>query len=129
MTGSNIKSRSHDVAHLQPPTNVATKYHLPTPYSFQDIAQTRFKLSRSLWQGQRSNQGHTMMLHIYTPYPKSLQNINFLHLTVSEIFPGQDLQTEGHYSKVKSRSHHDVTHLHPITNVHTKYQFPISYCF
>ena len=58
----------HDVAHLQPPTNVPTKYQLPThysfqdtasinlilptPYSFGDIAQTRFYRSRSLWQGQ-----------------------------------------------------------------------------
>ena len=46
---------------------VPTKYQLPTPYGFQDIARTRFCMSRSLWQGQRSNQGHTMMLHTYTP--------------------------------------------------------------
>ena len=26
--------------------------------------------------------------------------------------------------KVKSRSHHDVAHLHPLTNVPTKYQLP-----
>ena len=25
-------------------------------------------------------------------------------------------------SKVKSRSHHDIAHLHPLTNVPTKYQ-------
>ena len=30
-----VKSRSdHDVAHLQPLTNIPTKYQLPTPYSF-----------------------------------------------------------------------------------------------
>ena len=40
---------------------------LPTPYGFRDIAQTRFYRSRSLWQGQRSNQGQTMTLHTYTP--------------------------------------------------------------
>ena len=27
-------------------------------------------------------------------------------------------------SKFKLRSHHDVTHLHPLTNVPTKYQLP-----
>ena len=27
-------------------------------------------------------------------------------------------------SKVKSRSHHDVAHLRPLTNVPTKYQLP-----
>ena len=60
---SKVKSRSHhDVAHLQPLTNVPTKYQLPTPYRFRDIAQTRFYRSRSLRQGQRSNQGQTMTL-------------------------------------------------------------------
>ena len=63
-----VKSRSyHDVAHLHPLTNVPTKYQLPTPYSFRDIARTRFFRSRSLQQGQRSNQGHTKTLHTYTP--------------------------------------------------------------
>ena len=48
-----VKSRSHhDVAHLHPLTNVPTKYQLPTPYCFQDIARTRFSNTRSLWQGQ-----------------------------------------------------------------------------
>ena len=62
-----VKSRSdHDVAHLHPLTNVPTKYQLPSPYSFLDIARTRFSNSRSLWQGQRSNQGQTMTLHTYT---------------------------------------------------------------
>ena len=45
----------------------ATKYQLPTPYSFRDLARTTFYRSRSLRQGQRSNQGHTMTLHTYTP--------------------------------------------------------------
>ena len=63
-----VKSRSHhDAAHLQPITKVPTKHQLPTPYGFRDIARTRFYRSRSLRQGQRSNQGHTMTLHTYTP--------------------------------------------------------------
>ena len=32
-------------------------------------------------------------------------------------------------SKVKSRSRHDVAHLHPLTNVPTKYQHPTPYSF
>ena len=72
-------------AHLHPLTNVPSRYQLPTPYGFRDIAQIRFYRSRSLRQGQRSNQGQAMMLHTCTPYPMSLPNINFLHLTVSEI--------------------------------------------
>ena len=40
--------------------NVPTQYQLPTPYSFQDIPRTRLYRSRSLQQGQRSNEGHAM---------------------------------------------------------------------
>ena len=40
---SKVKSRSdHDVAHLHPLTNVPTKYQLPTPYGFRDIARTNY---------------------------------------------------------------------------------------
>ena len=68
MARSKVKSRSdHDVAQLHPLTNVPTKYQLPTPYGFRDIARTGFSNSRSLRQGQRSNQGQTIMLHTYTP--------------------------------------------------------------
>ena len=68
MARSKVKSwYDHDVAHLHPLTNVATKYQLPTPYSFRDKARTRFYRSRSLRQGQRSYQGQTMTLHTYTP--------------------------------------------------------------
>ena len=81
MERSEVKSRSHhDVAHLQPLTNVPTKYQLPGPYGFQDIAWTRFSNSRLLRQGQRSNQGHTLTWHTYTPQPMSLPSINSLHL-------------------------------------------------
>ena len=55
-------------------SNSPNKCEIPAPYSFS---------SKLLRQGQRSNQCHPMTLHIYTPM--SLPNINFLHLTVSEI--------------------------------------------
>ena len=43
MARSKVKSRSdHDVAHLHPLTNIPTKYQLPTPYGFQDIARQHF---------------------------------------------------------------------------------------
>ena len=68
MARSKVKSSSdHDVAHLHPLTNSPTKYQLPTPYGFRDIARIRFYRSRPLWQGQRSNQGQTMTLHTYSP--------------------------------------------------------------
>ena len=68
MARSKVKSRSHhDVLHQHTLANVPTQYQLPTPYGFRDIPRTRFYRSRSLWQGQRSNQGHAMTLHTYTP--------------------------------------------------------------
>ena len=74
-----------------------------------------------------------MMLHTYTPnqYPNQLLSFNFQHLTLSEIQPRQDFQTQGHYRKVKvkTRSHHDVTHLQTLTNTTTKYQLPTPYGF
>ena len=57
----------------------------------------------------------------------SLPSINFLHLTVSQILPGQAFQTQGHCGKVKSRSHHEVAYLQTLTNVPTKYQLPTPY--
>ena len=132
MARSKVKSRSHhDVAHLHPLTNVPTKYQLPTPYSFRDIARTRFYRSRSLRQGQRSNQGQTMTLHTYTPnqYPYQVSTsytLRFPRYSPDKIFK---LKVTTARSKVKSRSDHDVAHLHPLTNVPTKYQLPTPYGF
>ena len=43
MARSKVKSRSHhDAAHLYPITNDPSKYQLPTPYGFQDIAKQDF---------------------------------------------------------------------------------------
>ena len=43
MARSKVKSRSNnDEAQLHPLTNVPTKYELPTPYGFRDMARTRF---------------------------------------------------------------------------------------
>ena len=45
--------------YMHPLTNVPMKCQPSTPYGIQEIAQIR--------QGQRSNQGQRMMLHIYNP--------------------------------------------------------------
>ena len=86
----------HTYIYIHPLTNVPTKCQPSTPYGIQEIAQTRFYRSRSLQQGQRSNQGHTTTLHTYNPPLMSLSSINVLHLTVSEISPGQDFIVQGH---------------------------------
>ena len=55
-----------------------------------------------------------MTLHIQ-PQPVSLPNINFLHLTVSEILLGKVFKMKVTMArpKVKSRSHHEVADLQP----------------
>ena len=127
-----VKSRSdHGVAPLHPLTNVPTKYQLPTPYSFRDIDQTRFYRSRSLWQGQWSNQGHTMTLHTYTPYQVSTSyTLQFPRYSPEKILQFKvKLKVTTAKSKIKSRSDHDASHLQPLANVPTKYQLPTPYRF
>ena len=74
----------HDDVHLHPLTNVPTEYEPSTPFGIQEIVWTKFSISRSLQEDQRSNQDHTMMLHTYTTQqcytsqPMSLPSINFL---------------------------------------------------
>ena len=53
----------HDDAYLQTLTNILTKCQPSTPSGFQEMAWSRFSNSVSLQHGQRSNQGHTRMLH------------------------------------------------------------------
>ena len=47
-----VKGRKKDVPHLHPLTNVPSKYQLPTPHGYRDIARTKCYRSRSLQQGQ-----------------------------------------------------------------------------
>ena len=59
----------------------------------------------------------------------SLPSINFYTLWFPRYSPDKifKLKVTRARSKVKSRSHHDITHLHILTNVPTKYQLPIPY--
>ena len=60
----------------------------------------------------------------------SLPSSNFLHLLISEIGSDKILKVKvtTAWSKVKSRSHHEIAHLHTLTNVATTYQLPTPYC-
>ena len=86
---SKVKSRSHQgVAHLHPPTNIPTKFQIPTPYGFQDIDRTRFSNSMSIRQGQRSNESHyTSTSPNDCPYQVSASyNLQFLKYSLDNIF-------------------------------------------
>ena len=128
---SKVKSRSdHHVAHLHPLTNVPTKYQLPKPYGFFP-RYSPDKIFTLKVTTPRSNQGQTMTLDTYTSYPMSLPSINFYTLQFLRYSPDNifKLKVTAARSKVKSKSHHDVAHLHPLTNVPTKYQLPTPYGF
>ena len=75
-------------------------------------------------QDQRSNPGHTMTLHTYNTRLMSLPNINF-----QPPYGFRKVKVTTTRSKVKSRSDHDVLHLHTLANVPTKYQLPTPYGF
>ena len=80
-----VKSRSHNVAHLPPPTNVPTKYLLPTPYGFRDIAWARFLNPRSLRQSQRWKPWGCMS----TPPNQCPYQVSISYTLQFEIQPGQ----------------------------------------
>ena len=85
--------------------------------------------SRSLRQDQMSNQGHTMTLHTYIPQPCPYQVPTSYTLQFLRYSPGNILKVKvtTTRSEVKSRSHHNVAHLHPLSSVPTKYQLPTPY--
>ena len=118
-----VKSTSHyDILQLHILANVSTKYQLPTPYGFRDLDWTDF-IGQDHYgkvKGQikvtptHPNQRPYQVSASYTlEFPRySPDKILYVKVTTAK-------------SNVKSRSHHDVAHLHPLTNVPTKYQpFP-----
>ena len=89
---SKVKSRSYqDVANLDHPTNVLTKYQFSTNIGFQNTPWKRFLNSRSLQkQGQRSTRDSSLTMHTYNSETMALPSISFQHLEVSETQPVQD---------------------------------------
>ena len=76
MARSKVKSRSHnDIAHLQPLTNVPTKYQVPTPYGCRDIAWTRFSTKLTVARSKvKSRSDHDVAhLHSLTNVPTKYQ--------------------------------------------------------
>ena len=127
-----VKSRSHyDVAHLHPLTNIPTRYQLPTPYGFRDIARTRFSNSRSLRQVKGQIKVTLWCCTPTLPNQYSYQVSTSYTLRFPRYSPDNNfkLMVTTARSKVKSRSDHDVAHLHPLTNIPTKYQLPTTYGF
>ena len=99
-TRSKVKQRSHqDLQHLR---HVPTKYQLPTLYNFRDIARKNLKVKVSTARSKVKSRPYYDVTHLQSQ-PMSLPSINFLHLTVAEIMPIQDIIGQGHYSKVKGQ--------------------------
>ena len=77
--------------HTLPEPKLKDAHLHPQPMSLasvnQDISHTRYHRSKSLQQGQRSYQGHTMM----NPQPMSLPSNNFLLLPFLRYSPDKIL--------------------------------------
>ena len=119
---SNVKSRSHhDVAHLHPLTNIPTKYQLP-------IVSEIYPLQDFKGQGQYSKvKGQTKLMPFHTQVSTSYTlGLWFPRYSSDKILK---VKVTAARSKVKSRSHHDNAHIHPLTNVPTKFQLSIPYGF
>ena len=95
------------------------------------------------------HQNYTKTLHTYMPKSMTMQSINFLHLTVSKIWPILDFKGQGRYSEVnsqikislrdivrqdfKSQGQIKATSWHcrptPPNNFHTRYQLSTPFDF
>ena len=74
MARSKVKSRSHDdVAHLHLLTNVPTKYQLPTPDDFRDIAGQDFQTQGHCGKVKSRSQHDIAHLHPLTNVPTKYQ--------------------------------------------------------
>ena len=77
--------------------------YIPQPMShllhLTDSEISRFFTLKVTVASKKSNQGHTMRLHTYSQLLMSLPSLTFLCLMDSEIQPGEDIQTQGHYGK------------------------------
>ena len=83
----------------QCPYQISTSYTLQLPrYSTDKILKVKVTTARS----KIKSRTHHDVAHLH-PQLMSLPSINFLHLTVSEIWPGQDFQTQGHSGEVQGQ--------------------------
>ena len=124
----------HTYTHNECPHQVSTSYTLWMPrYNPEKI----LKLI-SLWQDYRSNQGHTMTSTPRLPNKCTYKTSTFYTLWIPRYSPHKILKVKvtTARSNVKSKPHHDDTHLQPQSmphtltapnNVPTRYQLPTHY--
>ena len=89
VTAARVKSRlRHDVAYPPPKQ---CPYKVSTSYTLQFLKQPGRVFIKSMSLQQVQSRSHHGAAHLY-PQPMSLPGKNFLHLTVSEKWPGEDFQ-------------------------------------
>ena len=71
------------VSEIQPGQTFWRPYQVTISYTLRFLRYSPDKILEVKVITERSKQGHTMMLHTYSPQPMSLPSINFLHLIVS----------------------------------------------
>ena len=88
--------------HTYTPTNVPSKYQLPTPYGSQDIVRKSFKPKVTMARSKVKSRSHHDVAHLHHPtnVPTKYQ--------LPTPYGSQDkaqknVQTQGHYAKVKGQ--------------------------
>ena len=107
------------------------QFEKPAMYSFREMAQKRFTSSRSLGQGQRSNEEKTCPCTTTPLDVHGSKNLRSLLCIVSEKWPRQDLQVQGHWAKVKGQMRKKIMPMHnyPLDDHGSKCEKPAMYSF
>ena len=103
-----------------------TKYQCLAPYIFRDLPRQDFKGQGHYSKvNERSNQEHTITLHVYTPNECLYQVSTSYTLWFLKHCPDKSLKVKVTTARlqVKSRSHHDSAHLQPPTNAPNSINF------
>ena len=94
-------NQGHTMILRNPPTNVPTRYQLPTPYDGQAIAQKNYLCLGHYDKVKDKSRSHSNAAYLHLQLI-SLPFINFLNLSVFQDI-AHDFKRQGHYSKVKGR--------------------------
>ena len=121
--------RSHHDAHLHPLTNVPTKCQPSTPNRIQEIAQTKTHGHYDKVKGQIKIIPGCFRPTTPNQYPYKVSTSYILWFQRYCLDKILMVYVNTARSKVKTGSHHDVSHLQPLSNVPTMYKLPTSYGF
>ena len=88
----------YDIAHIQPPTNVNTKYQLPTLYGFRDITADKLKVTtaKSKVKSRSHHDAVFALEHDFSSWYTLWGELSQNHFTNASVLslPGETLKTD-----------------------------------